>query len=174
MADANVNLATEVARVDGDARVTRDAAAAAIRKAGYDVRAEGPKVEEGAELRREFISILIGAVLTLPLVAPMVGALFDRHLMLPAWWQIALATPVQFWLGARSTRRLEGDARRHRQHGPAGRARHQRRLRPERLPAAGAGEACASATSKSAAVITLVLLGKWLKARAKRQTAACV
>src|SRR5262245_12051751 len=79
VSDANVNLATEVARVDGDARVTRVAIAAAIRKAGYDVRAEGRKPDEGVALRRELITILIGAALTVPLVAPMVGALFDTH-----------------------------------------------------------------------------------------------
>ncbi len=31
----------------------------------------------------------------------MLGALFGRHWMLDGWTQLALATPVQFWLGAR-------------------------------------------------------------------------
>src|ERR1044072_5022880 len=98
--DANVNLATEVARVDGDGRITRDAVAAAIRKAGYDVRAEGRRPDAGAEVRRGVMSMPIGAVLTVPRVAPRVGAVFDTHVMLPAWWQLALALRVQFWLGA--------------------------------------------------------------------------
>ncbi len=51
--------------------------------------------------------------------------------MLPGWLQLALATPVQFWLGARFYRAGWKALRaRQRQHGPAGGARHLRRLRP--------------------------------------------
>ena len=92
VSDANVNLATEVARVAGDERVTRAAVEAAIHKAGYGVRAEGKRPDEGSALRRELIAILIGAMLTVPLVVPMIAALFDRHIMLPGWWQFALAS----------------------------------------------------------------------------------
>ena len=45
--------------------------------------------------------MLLAALLSLPLVLPMVGELFGRHWMLDGWLQLALATPVQFWLGAR-------------------------------------------------------------------------
>ncbi len=45
---------------------------------------------------------MIGAaLLTLPLVLPMVGMLFGADWMLPALWQWLLATPVQFYFGAR-------------------------------------------------------------------------
>ncbi len=102
VAAANVNLATEIAQVDGDARVTSAAIEAAIAKAGYGTRPvdHGGAPEDQGKLRRELLSILVGAVLTLPLIAPMVADLAGRHLMLPAWWQLALAAPVQFWLGA--------------------------------------------------------------------------
>ena len=58
VADANVNLATEVARVDGDARVTRDAVEAAIHKAGYGVRAETARADNSAGRRRERSAVL--------------------------------------------------------------------------------------------------------------------
>jgi Cu+-exporting ATPase len=107
VAAANVNLATEIAQVDGDTRVTPAAIDAAIAKAGYGTRPvdHSGVPEDQGKLRHELLSILIGAVLTAPLIAPMLGAIFDRHVMLPAWWQVALAIPVQFWLGAPSAAR---------------------------------------------------------------------
>jgi Cu+-exporting ATPase len=167
--DANVNLATEVARVDGDARVTRDAVAAAIHKAGYGVRAEGPKADDGAASRRELISILIGAALTIPLVAPMMGTLFDTHLMLPAWWQFALALPVQFWLGAPF-------------YSGAWKALRGGTANMDVLVALGTSAAFGLSLylalggeihlyfESAAVIIVLVRLGKWLESRAKRRT----
>ena len=49
----------------------------------------------------EGISVLLAALLTLPLVLPMVAMPFDQHWMLPGWLQLLLAIPVQFWLGGR-------------------------------------------------------------------------
>ena len=48
-----------------------------------------------------FAPVAIGLVLSAPLVLPMLGELFGKHWMLPAWAQFVLATPVQFILGAR-------------------------------------------------------------------------
>jgi P-type Cu+ transporter len=45
--------------------------------------------------------VLAGLLLSAPLALPMVGDLFGKHWMLPAWAQFLLATPVQFVLGAR-------------------------------------------------------------------------
>src|ERR1041384_1883229 len=94
IAAANVNLATEIAQVDGDERGTQAAIEAAIAKAGYGTRpADHSGVPEDQRTpTRELASIVVGALLTLPLIAPMLGAVFDRHVMLPAWWQLALAT----------------------------------------------------------------------------------
>ena len=98
--------------------------------------------------------------------------------MLDGWLQLALATPVQFWLGARFYRAgWKALKARHRQHGPAGRARHVGRLWPERLPAAARTAAHGMPHlyfEASAVVITLVLLGKWLETRAKRQTTEAI
>src|ERR1044072_8583650 len=82
VAAANVNLATEIARVDGDGRVTPAAIEAAIAKAGYGTRPadHGGAAEDEGKLRRELLSILGGAILTLPLIAPMVADLAGQHL----------------------------------------------------------------------------------------------
>jgi Cu+-exporting ATPase len=169
VAEANVNLATEVARVDGDRRVTREAVAEAIHKAGYGVRAETARVDDSAELRRELVAILIGGALTLPLVAPMLGALFDTHVMLPAWWQLVLATPVQLWLGAPF-------------YAGAWKALRGGTANMDVLVALGTSAAFGLSLylmlgrevhlyfESAAVIIVLVRLGKWLESRAKRRT----
>jgi Cu+-exporting ATPase len=71
--------------------VLRDDAAAA---ASDDTRI-------AAQDRHDLLHVAIGAALTLPLVVPMIGMVFGEHWMVPGWVQLALATPIQFWLGAR-------------------------------------------------------------------------
>jgi len=171
VAAANVNLATEIAQVAGDRSVTPAAIEAAIAKAGYGTRPvdhSGVPEDEG-KLRRELLSILICAVLTLPLIAPMLGALIDRHVMLPAWWQLALATPVQFWLGAPFYR-------------GAWKALRGGTANMDVLVALGTSAAFGLSLylmmggtihlyfETAAVIIVLVRLGKWLEARAKRRT----
>ncbi len=169
VAEANVNLATEVARVDGDARVTRAAVEGAIHKAGYGVRAESGERDDGGAARRELIGILAGAVLTVPLVAPMLGALADTHVMLPAWWQFALALPVQAWLGAPF-------------YAGAWKALRGGTANMDVLVALGTSAAFGLSLylmlngevhlyfESAAVIIVLVRLGKWLESRAKRRT----
>ena len=109
---AEVNLATETAIVtlaarDGERAALVSALEAAVVKAGFRVpaplAAEGDVADAVAakwrlgEGRRVALAVLLSA----PLVLPMIGLLFGGHWMLPGWWQLALATPVQFWLGAR-------------------------------------------------------------------------
>ena len=171
VAAANVNLATEIAQVDGDNRVTPAAIGAAIAKAGYGTRPvdHSGVPEDQGKLRRELLSILIGAVLTVPLIAPMLGALIDRHVMLPAWWQLALAIPVQFWLGAPFYR-------------GAWKALRGGTANMDVLVALGTSAAFGLSLylmlggeihlyfESAAVIIVLVRLGKWLEARAKRRT----
>ena len=125
----------------------------------------------------DFLPVLIGIVLSAPLVLPMVGDLIGKHWMLSAWMQFVLATPVQFVLGARFYR--------------AGwHALKARTGNMELLVSIGTSAAWALSTwlwwrsepgemlhlyfEASAVVITLVLLGKWLEARAKRQTTSAI
>jgi len=76
---------------------------AAIEKAGYTARPVQAAAAETPAMRRwpDWWPVALAALLSLPLVLPMLGSLFGAEWMLPGWWQLALATPVQFWLGAR-------------------------------------------------------------------------
>jgi Cu+-exporting ATPase len=177
--DATVNLATESARIvfAGDeqmpVRLKR-----AVRDAGYE-----PRSPEQADALADvspwagFAPVATGALLSLPLAAPMVGDWLGLHWMLPAWLQFVLATPVQFILGARFYK--------------AGwHAVLARSGNMDLLVAIGTTAGWALSVwlwlqappggmvhlyfEGSAIVITLVLLGKWLEARAKRQTTAAI
>jgi Cu+-exporting ATPase len=169
IAAANVNLATEIAQVAYDGRVTTAAIEAAIAKAGYGTRPADHAPEGEGRLRHDLLSILVGVALTLPLIAPMLGALIDSHIILPAWWQLALAAPVQFWLGAPFYRGAWKTLR-------GGTANM------DVLVALGTSAAFGLSFylmlggtnhlyfESAAVIIVLVRLGKWLEARAKRRT----
>ncbi len=175
-----VNLATERARVvTFDRDRVLPAILDAVQAAGYTATAENgasdaASSESGANGGwPDWWPVAMSAALTVPLTAPMVGGLLGQEWMLPGWLQLALATPVQFWLGARFYR--------------AGwRALRALTGNMDLLVALGTSAAyglsvylllrhAAHGTphlyfEAGAAVITLVLLGKWLEARAKRQT----
>ena len=171
VAAANVNLATETAQVDGDVRLTPAAIEAAIAKAGYGTRPldHSGVPEDRNKLKYELIAILVGAVLTLPLITPMVVELAGGHLMLSAWWQLALATPVQVWLGAPFYR-------------GAWKALRGGTANMDVLVALGTSAAFGLSLylmmrgdahlyfESAAVIVVLVRLGKWLEARAKRRT----
>ena len=98
--------------------------------------------------------------------------------MLPGWLQLALATPVQFWLGARFYRAGWKALK-----AGAGNMDLLVALGTtagyglERVPAAGRMRGHGMPHlyfEASAVVITLVLLGKWLETRAKRQTTEAI
>jgi Cu+-exporting ATPase len=177
--DAQVNLATESARVTfapGDqmpARLRR-----AVRDAGYEPRAADAALTAPDEAPwAGFGPVALGLLLSAPLVLPMVGDLFGRHWMLPAWLQFLLATPVQFGLGARFYRAGWAALR-------AGSGNM------DLLVSVGTTAGWLLSMwlwlsappdtmvhlyfEGSAVVITLVLLGKWLEARARRQTTAAI
>ncbi|MGE5652556.1 MAG: heavy metal translocating P-type ATPase [Bacillota bacterium] len=182
--DAGVNLATESAHVRFAAGVAPDALVKAVEKAGYHARLHQsentPAAKEGAPAAvtrdKDFLKVIAAAALSLPLAAPMLLELFGAHLMLPGWLQFVLATPVQFWLGARFYR-------------SGWKAVKAGAGNMDLLVALGTSAAYGLSVYQlfshgdgmahlyfeaSAVVITLVLLGKWLEARAKRQTAAAI
>ncbi|MGF6640221.1 heavy metal translocating P-type ATPase [Paraburkholderia sp. MM6662-R1] len=124
------------------------------------------------QTRRDLASVVASALLTLPLVAPMFGEWFGLHAMLPAWLQFVLASIVQFIFGARFYR-------------AAWRAVRAGAGNMDLLVALGTSAAYGISVYElamhpadtmhlyfeaSAVVITLVRFGKWLEARAKRQT----
>jgi P-type Cu+ transporter len=181
---ATVNLATESARVvlsgpedaEAVARIKR-----AVRDAGYEPRSM-EALDEGAGeqlwgLPRDLVPVLVGVLLSAPLALPMVGDLIGKHWMLPAWAQFLLATPVQFVLGARfykagwhALKAFTGNMELLVSIGTtAGWA-----LSTWLWWRAEPGEMVHLYYEGSAVVITLVLLGKWLEARAKRQTTSAI
>ncbi len=197
--DATVNLATESARVawsPATADGSPDAAAAmdvllrrAVRNAGYEPRAAGPaEAAEDLSPWAGFLPVGVGLLLSLPLVLPMVlgalpgawGDFLGQQMMLPAWVQFALATPVQFILGARFYK-----AGWHALKALAGNMDLLVALGTSAgwglsvwlwltAPTDHAGHVPHLYFEASAVVITLVLLGKWLEARAKRQTTSAI
>jgi len=176
--DATVNLATESARVvyapsaQMDAQIRR-----AVRNAGYEPVSPEEVMPEDLSPWAGFAPVAIGLLLSAPLVVPMLGDLLGKHWMLPAWQQFLLATPVQFILGARfykagwhALKALTGNM--------------------DLLVAIGTSAGWGLSMwlwlsaepdtmphlyfEASAVVVTLVLLGKWLEMRAKRQTTAAI
>lgn len=185
--EASVNLATEAASVQTDGSVSLGTLRAAIEKAGYTVGETAPPPESAGtsgapaarpRKRNDAWPVIAAAILSAPLVLPMVGLLFGEEWMLDSWLQLALATPVQFWLGARFYR--------------AGwKALKARAGNMDLLVALGTTAAYGLSVyllfkhaghggmphlyfEASAVVITLVLLGKWLETRAKRQTTEAI
>ena len=173
---ASVNLATESARVRHLPGLDVNALLAAVTQAGY---AAQPLAEDhpAAAPRHagEGRAVVLAALLSLPLLLPMLSAPFGAHWMLPGWLQLALATPVQFWLGARFY--IAG-----------WKAVKAKSGNMDLLVALGTSAAWGLSAyllfkgadphhlyfEASAVVITLVLLGKWLEARAKRHTADAI
>jgi len=101
---ASVNLATETATVSGFSLVPQQLIAA-VEKAGYQAslpeKSRQAENTETAFYQQEWWPVVASIVLTLPLVLPMFGLLFGLDWMLPSFWQWLLATPVQFYFGAR-------------------------------------------------------------------------
>src|SRR5213080_1895794 len=107
----------------------------------------------------------------------MAGMQFDASWALPGWLQWALATPVQFWLGARFYRAgwkaLKAGAGNMDLLVALGTSAGYG-LSVYLLLKQGGQEMAHLYFEASAVVITLVLLGKWLEARAKRQTTEAI
>ena len=180
--EANVNFASEKASVryrPGQA----DAAGliAAVRRAGYEARESTgdtralERERKAAAYRAEMRRFRISVVLTLPLAAQMLWMFSGSHAELPRWLQFLLATPVQFWIGWRFFVGAYHSLR-----GGSGNM--------DVLVALGTSMAWLYSTvvlvldlhhqhvyfEASASVITLVLLGKLMEARAKAKTSAAI
>ncbi|MFM0341075.1 heavy metal translocating P-type ATPase [Paraburkholderia fungorum] len=186
VAGASVNLATETATVNlSDAALDPNALIEAVTKAGYDAAlvtpqdalsppeiANAPAASKPDKTRRELFAVLAAAALTLPLLVPMVGEWFGLHAMLSPWLQLGLASVVQFVFGARFYRAAYRAVR-------AGAGNMDLLVALGTSAAYGIsvyemathpGDMAHLYFEASAVVITLVRFGKWLEARAKRQT----
>ncbi len=177
---AAVNLASERAHVEVLGPPDPAALIQAVEAAGYHATASSerrPAADAERRLQRERWAVIAGLLLAAPLVLPMFGELFGQHWMLPAWIQFLLATPVQFVLGARfyvagwkAVRAGAGNMDLLVAIGTSagyGLSLYQWWATP-------AGQMPHLYFEASAVVIALVLLGKYLESRAKRQTSAAI
>ncbi|KPG95046.1 metal ABC transporter ATPase [Pseudomonas sp. RIT-PI-q] len=176
----SVNLANERAHLELLGQIDPQTLIAAVTKAGYSAsvwEVEHPQTDnQQARLHRERWVLIMAIALALPLVLPMLLQPFGVHWMLPAWVQFALATPVQFIFGARfyvaawkAVRAGAGNMDLLVALGTS--AGYGLSLYQWATAAGGMPHLYFEA---SAVVIALVLLGKYLESRAKRQTASAI
>lgn len=181
--DATVNLTTEQANVNFYPEETSiDAIIQRIQKLGYDASVKADKEHQVSrkehELKHKLIKLIISALLSLPLLMLMFVHIFNMSipaLFMNPWFQFALATPVQFFIGWQ----FYVGAYKNLRNGAAN---------MDVLVAVGTSAAyfysiyemirwLSHSTTHphlyfetSAVLITLILFGKYLEARAKTQT----
>jgi Cu+-exporting ATPase len=181
---ATVNLATEQARVrlKSNSPATIADIISAIEKTGYQAKLSAAKGIASEKPPKSFWAadglarVLIGFILSAPLFLPMLLMPFGIHWSLPPLWQLILATPVQFILGWRFYKAgfkslMAGVGN------------------MDLLVALGTSSAYGLSLylmlaegytvhelyfEGAAVIICMVLLGKWLEARAKRQTSEAI
>ena len=161
--DVSVNLATEMAHVTAGPEVALDRLVTAVEHAGY--HATPAARAKPHDDRRELWELVAAFILAVPVVLAMV-------LPVPAGAQLACASLVQFWLGARFYRAGFAALR-------AGTGNM------DLLVALGTSAAWGLSVwdfyaggplyfESGVAIITLVRLGKYLEGRAKRDAARAV
>ena len=194
VAAASVNLATERATVELEpARASLEALRAAVAAAGYELgepaafgaaatpAADPARLAWAQEQRRELVKLVVGAALSIPVL---VGGMRHVFPWTPAWladpWTLlVLTTPVQFWVGAAFHRGFLHDLR-------------YRSASMSTLVSLGTTAAYAFSVAVtlrphafmavggmtyydvSAVVMTLVVLGRWLEARARGRTSDAI
>lgn len=187
--EARVNLATEKARVKmHHASASHEDILKAVKKAGYAAKIptadidhsnhmnHGQEAESNKELalQKQKDRVILAALLSAPLILPMLVQPFGMALNLPAWVQFMLAAPVQFWLGGKF-------------YGTSWKALKNFSGNMDLLVALGTTAAFGLSIylwlfgssvhqeahlyfESAAAIITLVLFGKFLETKAKQQT----
>lgn len=181
---ATVNLATEQAkiRVSHGSAIRIEDIISLIKKTGYEAKESTLHNSRSEPSSKLFWAhdglgrVLLSFILSAPLVLPMLFMPFGIHWSLSPIWQFALATPVQFILGWRfykaGYKSLMAGAG-----------------NMDLLVALGTSAAYGLSVYQmwvaphahqelyfegSAVIICMVLLGKWLEARAKQQTSEAI
>lgn len=177
--EASVSIATEKAHISYNPdKLTPADLISAIRQTGFDAHPirdfAAEKQSRADALRVQQRQFIISILLTAPLLIEMLLMFSGIHFMLPYWLQFALATPVQFWIGKRfysgAWSSLRGGG-----------------ANMDVLVALGTSAAYLMSCAvwllnldqpvyfeASATLITLVLLGKLLEARAKGKTSSAL
>lgn len=189
VASVSVNLATGKLDLTGFAPLDEAPIRARIMALGFGLQQSAASDAQQAQAAPQgflplWWPVALAALLTLPLQLPMLLSVAGISVTLPPLWQWLLATPVQFWLGYRFYRQGWSALR----HGSGN---------MDLLVALGTTAAYGLSIwqwlialraehidhqlvmphlyfEASATVITLVLLGKWLEERAKRQTSSAL
>ncbi|MBU3563675.1 cation-translocating P-type ATPase [Polynucleobacter sp. Tro8-14-1] len=181
---ASVNLATEQAkiRVNADSGVKIDDIIALVQKTGYSAKISAPHgIPELAPSKLFWGTdglgrVILGFSLSAPLFLPMFLMPFGIHWSLSPTWQLLLATPVQFFLGWRFYKAgfkslMSG----------VGNMDLLVALGTSAAYGLSAYQMIASPHAShelyfegSAVIICMVMLGKWLEARAKQQTSEAI
>lgn len=184
-----VSLGTESALVNLESPDVLNNVITAIEHAGYEAKLPTQDTSKNLletkelELIREKKHLIFASLLTAPLVLPMLLEPFGYHLMPPIWLQLLLATPVQFYFGARFYK-------------AAYKALRAKTGNMDLLVALGTSAAYGLSLfqvikfwdhlahfkhlgvhvyfESAAVIITLILLGKYLESRAKQQTSAAI
>lgn len=172
---ATVNLATERAHVCFSDETSVAELQRAVTAAGYAATVLDSRSSRLPDVGTRFMGwkVAVAGMLSLPLLLPMILGLGGIHWMLPGNLQWVLATPVQFWLGAGFYK-------------SGWKALANRSGNMDLLVSIGTTSAYALSIyllmkgaehlyfEASSAVITLVLLGKWLEGRSKRKTTEAI
>ena len=181
---ASVNLATEQARIrlNASSSTKINEVIAAVQKTGYEAQLSRPHAIATVKPSQSFWGsdglgrVLLGFALSAPLFLPMLVMPFGIHWALSPKWQLLLASPVQFFLGWRFYKvgfksLMSGVGN------------------MDLLVALGTSAAYGLSVYQmlasphaahelyfegSAVIICMVLLGKWLEARAKQQTSEAI
>ena len=190
---ASVNLATERATIAFDPAQTDFARLrAAVEAAGYELSEPPPPAEAAdavdreraareAEQRAQRLKFSVGAILSVPVL---LGGMSHVFPWVPAalrepWLLFALTTPVQFWVGWQFHRGFLHDLR----YRTASMstlvsigtgAAYLFSVAVTLWPHAFAGHGAVTYYDVSAVVITLVVLGRWLEARARGRTSEAI
>jgi Cu+-exporting ATPase len=177
--NAVVNLATEKASVTFDSSLTSvEELIEAVHDTGFDAHVARDFAAEKADraklFRKEQLEFFVSLALITPLLLEMGLMVVDIHLKLPLWFQCLLATPVQFWAGARFYRGAWASLK----HGSGN---------MDLLVALGTSAAYFLSLAivvfeihqpvyfeAGATLITLVLLGKLMEARAKNKATSAL
>ncbi|NRG17236.1 copper-translocating P-type ATPase [Rhizobiales bacterium] len=189
VAHASVNLPLETAEIDAVESMDPDALIRAVEKAGYEAKvhddraknrradSEEANARANAYERRTFLLLVFSALLSLPLIAPMIAMPFGLEIAIPALVQLALATPVQIFAGARfyvgAFKALRGGGANMDVLVTLGTsAAYGYSL--FQIIALGPQHAGHLYFEASAVILTLILFGKLLELRAKRTTTSAI
>jgi P-type Cu+ transporter len=189
VSQATVNLATERATLSVQAGISKSTIVSAVEKAGYQAKLVVIDPQTGISINsnegfgfkgNESWKVTLSTLFSIPLVVPMFLMLFSIQWTLDSWLQLVFASVIQFYFGARfyraswkailsKTANMDllvsiGTSAAY------GVSLYQMLVNPIQI----ANGSAHLYFESSAVVITFVLFGKWLEARAKKQTTAAI